>query len=73
LQSGKVFFSELSKWELEVDEISHKNEQIVFQKKYLSNINDDKETITFTIFETFILVKDENSNLMLSFEQDFTE
>lgn len=73
LQSGKVFFSELSKWELEVDELSHKNEQIVFQKKYLSNINDDKETITFTIFETFILVKDENSNLMLSFEQDFTE
>jgi hypothetical protein len=72
VNSGKVFFNELAKWELEVDEISQKNEQIVFQKKYLGNIN-ELDTITFTIFETFILIKDDISNLMLSFEQDFTE
>ena len=46
---------------------------IVFNKKYLSNINQDLENIDFYMFETFILVKDETSNLMLSFEQTFDE
>jgi hypothetical protein len=73
VQSGKVLINELSKWELEVDEISQKDEQLVFSKKYLSNINEGKEFVNFTIFETFILIKDEDSNLMLSFEQDFSD
>jgi hypothetical protein len=73
VQNGKVSISELAKWELEVDEISQKNEQLVFSKKYLSNINDGKEFVYFTVFETFILIKDEDSNLMLSFEQDFSD
>jgi hypothetical protein len=73
VQNGKVSVSELAKWELEVDEISQKNEQLVFSKKYLSNINDGKEFVYFTVFETFILIKDEDSNLMLSFEQDFSD
>ena len=29
--------------------------------------------IEFSIFETFMLVRDDNSNLMLSFEQDFSD
>jgi hypothetical protein len=45
---------------------------IIFNKKYLGNINSDKEFINFNIFENFILIKDEESNLMLSFEQDFS-
>lgn len=69
--SNKVTMSEPSKWELEIDEINHKNEQLIFNKKYLSNINDNCEQIQFLIFETFILVKDEISNLMLSFETNF--
>jgi len=31
------------------------------------------ENIEFSIFDTFMLVKDEYSNLMLSFEQDFED
>jgi hypothetical protein len=69
---NKVTMNELSKWELIVDEVDAKNTQLIFGKKYLSNINDQNDNIYFSIFETFILVKDENSNLMLSFEQDFT-
>lgn len=71
VNSNKVTMSEPSKWELEIDEINHKNEQLIFNKKYLSNINDNHEIIYFTIFESFILIKDDISNLMLSFETDF--
>lgn len=71
VNSNKVTMSEPSKWELEIDEINHKNEQLIFNKKYLSNINDNNEVIYFTIFESFILIKDDISNLMLSFETDF--
>jgi hypothetical protein len=72
VESGKVSMMEEYKWELEVDKIDDdKNKKITFNKKYLSNINDDYDFIDFKIFETFILVSDDNSNLMLSFETDF--
>lgn len=69
--NGVVTVSETSKWEIEVDKIDYKNTQLTFLKKYLSNINADNSVVRFDIFETFILVKDQNSNLMMSFEQDF--
>lgn len=72
VEDGKVTFNEVSKWELEVDEIKSVNQNLIFNKKYLSNINDEEEFINFHIFDNFILIKDKDSNLMLSFEQDFT-
>lgn len=69
--ANKVTVSEPSKWEIEIDEIDYKNTTLTFLKKYLSNINADNSVIKFDMFDTFILVKDENSNLMMSFEQDF--
>ena len=74
LIDGSVTICESSKWELKVDEnISWKNCNLVFGKKYLGNINTDSEYINFYIFDTYILVKDTLSNLMLSFEQNFDE
>jgi hypothetical protein len=71
---GKVIFSEKSSWELEVDEIeSDRNAALILNKRFLSCINDKLENIEFCIFENFMLIKDENSNLMLSFEQDFSD
>jgi hypothetical protein len=69
--NGKVTISETAKWEIEIDEIDFKNTTLTLLKKYLSNINAENSIIRFDIFETFILVKDDNSNLMMSFEQDF--
>ena len=67
-------FSESSKWELIVGDTEDKEyHQLVFIKKYLSNIDDTKEDIRFFVYDTFILVKDDNSNLMLSFEQKFQD
>ena len=70
---GTVTMNETAKWELEIDNIPNRNTNIIFGKKYLSNINTTDEFINFSIFETFILVKDETSNLMLSFETNFDD
>lgn len=71
VEAGKVSVMEEYKWELEVDTIENRTTKVIFNKKYLSNINAENEIIEFNVFETFILVKDHNSNLLLSFETDF--
>ena len=64
--------SESSNWELEIDKTDESvNNKITFVKKYLSNIDTDVEFIDFLIFNTFILIKNKNSNLMMSFETNF--
>ena len=35
-------------------------------------MNDEKD-VEFSIFDNFMLIRDTNSNLMLSFEQDFSD
>ena len=44
----------------------------MLNKKFLSCINDSKD-VEFSIFDNFMLVQEQNSNLMLSFEQDFSD
>ena len=73
VQSGKVVLSETSAWELEIGEIEDRNANLIFNKRFLNCINDSLNSIEFSMFETFILIKDENSNLMLSYEQDFSD
>ena len=72
VSNGIVTMNESAIWELEIDTISPINTNLIFGKKYLSNIN-DRDFIQFYVFETFILVKDDISNLMLSFEQNFDQ
>ena len=71
---GKVLLSERAAWEMEIGSIeSTRSANLILNKKFLSCINDSMENIEFSIFDTFMLVKDEYSNLMLSFEQDFED
>ena len=70
--AGKVVISETAAWELEIDNIDDRNSTLMLNKKFLSCVNDDDE-VRFNIFDNFMLVKHEDSNLMLSFEQDFSE
>jgi hypothetical protein len=73
VSSGKVSISENAAWELEVDVIDKdKNTNLILNKKFLKCIDDTKD-VDFSIFENFMLVKDEKTNLMLSFEQTFDE
>jgi len=74
VNSGKVFLSEKAAWELELESFDDdRNASLMLNKKFLSCINENVDKIEFNIFENFMLVKDDNSNLMLSFEQDFSD
>jgi len=70
---GKVTLSETAAWELEIDSIDDRNANLMLNKKFLNCINDNVDNVEFNIFETFMLVKDDISNLMLSFEQNFED
>lgn len=68
---SKVVLSETAAWELEVDQVdSEINSMIMFSKQFLPCI-DETQDVEFNMFETFILIKDSDSNLILSFEQTF--
>ena len=69
---GRITMSENHVWELEVGETGSKNSSLMFNKSFLSSINDGSTPVEFNMFETFILIKDDNSNLMISFECDFS-
>lgn len=72
--NGKVVFSEKASWELEIGSLGDdRNASLMLNKKFLSCINESTTNIEFSIFENFMLIKDDNSNLMLSFEQDFSD
>ena len=70
---GKILLSEKSAWELEIGSLDdNRNASLMLNKKFLGCIN-DKDQIEFSIFENFMLIKDDESNLMLSYEQDFSD
>lgn len=73
VSNGKVILSEQSSWELEIGEIETKSGSFIFNKRFFKCINDKPDEIEFNLFDTFILIKDANSNLMLSYEQDFSD
>lgn len=73
VNSGKVVMSENAAWELEIGTIEDRNASLILNKRFLNCINAEKDSIEFSMFETFILIKDEETNLMLSYEQDFSD
>lgn len=72
IDGKKVILSETSTWEFQVDEVDMSDRHLMFNKTFLPSINDTEDFINFFVFETFILTKDSNSHLMISFEQDFS-
>lgn len=72
--NGNVTVSEKSAWELEIDDLDDdRSASLILNKRFLGCINDKLTKVDFHIFDTFMLVKDSESNLMLSFEQDFSD
>ena len=73
--NGRVTINEASSWEHEVDKIDAPNANLPINKKYLSNINldNDDEVVSFYVFETFILVKDDTYSLFFAFETSFED
>jgi hypothetical protein len=73
VDDGKVSFYEQSAWDLEIGNIDPINKSFILNKRFLKCIDNKQESIDFSLFANFILVKEENSNLMLSYEQDFED
>ena len=67
IKEKQLSLSEM-KWELNVDEVDYEDTSISFPKKYFNSITYNSDTKTIYIFETFILVLDDQSNLMISIE-----
>jgi hypothetical protein len=74
VKEGLVKVLERGVWEMEVDQLDVSvNKYLAFNKSHLQSVNDNGGSIEFKIFETFILISDPISNLIISFEQDFSE
>lgn len=71
--NGKVVLSGESSWDLVIGEIENKTASFILNERFLKCINDKNEEIEFNLFDSFILIKDQDSNLMLSYEQDFSD
>lgn len=70
---GQVNVYETSAWSMDLGEIEKQNTNFIFNKRFFKCINEYSSVVTFHLFDSFILIKNNDSNLMLSYEQDFTE
>lgn len=71
--AGEVIMSEPSSWEMKVGNSNEENKHLLINKSCLSNINDSGDQINFYVFGSFLMVRDSNSHLMISFEQNFED
>lgn len=71
--NGRVVISEAGAWEMELGPAEEgRNSNLILNKRFLKCIDDTKD-VDFSIFENFMLIKDDTTNLMLSYEQNFSE
>lgn len=71
IDGGVVKISD-GNWEIDVDKIDSERKELIFQKSFLSCINDN-EVIELSVYPNFICVADECSTLLISFEQTFSD
>jgi hypothetical protein len=72
-EKNNVKILEDGSWEMEVDTIDEeRNTELILNKLYLKFIDND-QYIEFSIFDNFLLIKKDESYLMLSYEKDFDD
>lgn len=73
VSGGKVIISESGAWEMEIGKADEgRNSNLILNKRFLKCIDDTKD-VDFSIFENFMLIKDDTTNLMLSYEQSWDD
>lgn len=55
-------------WDLEICEVDHEDLSITFPKKYFKSITFTEEQINVYVFDTFILIDNKNTNLLIALE-----
>ncbi len=73
VDNNKILISENSIWELEIGEVEYSNKQVIFNKSFLSSIDSDSDDVEFNMFDSFILTKGTDSNLIISIETSFED
>lgn len=74
VDDNKVSFGETSKWDLVIDTLENvENIDIVFPKKLFSCVSIENESIDVYVYESFLLFKEKNNNLMMSLELTWSE
>lgn len=73
VNNGTIKAFEQGAWELELNEIEKRSASFTFNKRFFRCIDMTGDEMTFHLFESFILIKNEVTNLMLSYEQDFSD
>ncbi len=73
---GEVLLTERGAWELETSPLENgdkRTTEVILNKRFFKSIKDNGDGVEFNMFDTFILIKEEESNLMLSYEQNFDD
>jgi hypothetical protein len=73
VDNGLIKVHENAAWEIEIGKTEKDSANLIFNKRFFKCIDDSPTGVEFSMFDTFILIKEKNSNLMLSYEQDFSE
>lgn len=55
-------------WDLKICEIEHEDLTITFPKKYFKSITFTEEEINVYVFDTFLLIDNQNTNLLIALE-----
>lgn len=55
-------------WDLKICDVEHDDLSITFPKKYFKSITFTEETIDVFVFDTFILIDNQNTNLLIALE-----
>lgn len=66
----KIKFSQSNIWGLEVSDTEFEDKNVNFDKKYLGFINNENEIINLYVYDTFLLFKEDQKNLMIGIEQE---
>jgi hypothetical protein len=55
-------------WDLKICDIDHENIDVTFPKKYFKSITFTEDSITVYVFDTFLLIDNKNTNLLIALE-----
>ena len=68
ITENKLTIGEGITWDLNICDIEHEDLSITFPKKYFKSITFTEENINVYVFETFLLVDNQNTNLLIALE-----
>jgi hypothetical protein len=67
IKDNKISIGE-GNWDLKISDVEHEDTSISFPKKYFKSITFTEETINVYVFDTFLLIDNNNTSLLIALE-----